>query len=72
LKNSLLDLYPDTVNNVNETHPRDLVHLNYQEIKFMTEYVYLVITYIVLFLYLYFSVRKFVLEFIIKASISAM
>lgn len=58
LKKKLIDWYPETVNNVNLTEPVNIVHVHYQEIKFMSEYTYLVVTYIVLFLYLYFSVSK--------------
>ncbi|XP_060066336.1 sterol regulatory element-binding protein cleavage-activating protein-like [Ylistrum balloti] len=58
LKNKLVLAFPDTLKNVNNTNPEQLVHVHYKENRILLEYKPLILTYIALAMYLYFSVRK--------------
>ncbi|XP_069110525.1 sterol regulatory element-binding protein cleavage-activating protein-like [Argopecten irradians] len=58
LKNKLVLAFTDTVKNVNNTNPEQLVHVHYKENRILLEYKPLILTYIALAMYLYFSVRK--------------
>lgn len=58
LKAKLMMAFPDTAKNVNNTAPEQLIHVHYKENRFLLEYKPLILTYIVLLMYLYFSVRK--------------
>ncbi|XP_055959285.1 sterol regulatory element-binding protein cleavage-activating protein [Patella vulgata] len=58
LRVKLESLYPDTMENVNNTEIHHMVHYHYKDINYFAEYTYLFVTYFVLLLYLYFSVKK--------------
>ncbi|OWF39399.1 sterol regulatory element-binding protein cleavage-activating protein-like [Mizuhopecten yessoensis] len=58
LKNKLVLAFPDTLKNVNNTEPEQLVHVHYKENRILLEYKPLILTYVALAMYLYFSVRK--------------
>ncbi|XP_012945124.1 sterol regulatory element-binding protein cleavage-activating protein [Aplysia californica] len=50
--------HPDTVQNVNNSQIEDMVHVHFKDSNYFVEYTPLLVTYFVLLLYLYFSVRK--------------
>ncbi|XP_062599956.1 sterol regulatory element-binding protein cleavage-activating protein-like [Saccostrea cucullata] len=58
LKSRLEDLYPETARNVNNSQVNTIVHIHYPDSKVFTEHTYLIITYVFLLMYIYFSVRK--------------
>jgi hypothetical protein len=51
--------FPDTVRNVNNTEIIDIVHVHYKDFNYIVEYTPLFVTYFVLLLYIYFSVREY-------------
>lgn len=55
LEEKLMELYPNTVNT---TANRKVIHFYFKDINYFVEYTPLLVTYIVLFMYLYFSVSK--------------
>ncbi|KAJ8314345.1 hypothetical protein KUTeg_008906 [Tegillarca granosa] len=58
LKKKLENTYPETIKNVNNTKIDYIVHIHYKEVKVFVDYMLLILTYIVLLMYIYFSVRK--------------
>ncbi|XP_060568692.1 sterol regulatory element-binding protein cleavage-activating protein-like [Ruditapes philippinarum] len=58
LRTKLETVYPDTVLNVNNSHIDHIVHLHYKDINIYFEYIHLIVLYLVLLMYLYFSVKK--------------
>lgn len=58
LRSQLEEIYPDTVNNVNNSEINHIVHLHYKDINIYFEYIHLIVLYLVLLMYLYFSVKK--------------
>ncbi|KAL3831431.1 hypothetical protein ACJMK2_023182 [Sinanodonta woodiana] len=58
LKKKLENLYPETGKNVNNSHIDFVVNIHYKESNVFVEYTPLFVTYLVLLLYVYFSVRK--------------
>lgn len=58
LKSRLEDIYPETAQNVNNSQVNTIVHIHYPDSKVFTEHTYLIITYVFLLMYIYFSVRK--------------
>ncbi|XP_048754317.2 sterol regulatory element-binding protein cleavage-activating protein-like [Ostrea edulis] len=58
LRSRLEDLYPETAKNVNNSQINSMVHIHYPNSKVFTEHTYLIITYVFLLMYIYFSVRK--------------
>ncbi|KAK3101013.1 hypothetical protein FSP39_000257 [Pinctada imbricata] len=58
LRQKLESLYPETLKNVNNSEVSEIINVHYRESKFFSEYAYLLVTYMFLAMYLYFSVRK--------------
>ncbi|XP_070211949.1 sterol regulatory element-binding protein cleavage-activating protein-like isoform X2 [Littorina saxatilis] len=58
LKEKLEAVFPDTKLNVNNSEIDSLVHVHYKDFNYIVEYTPLLVTYFVLLLYIYFSVRK--------------
>ena len=59
LRRYLQKLYPLSVlTNTSDPGEGRLNHFHYKDINYFVEYTPLLVTYVVLFLYLYFSVRK--------------
>ncbi|KAL5006353.1 hypothetical protein ScPMuIL_015159 [Solemya velum] len=58
MKTRLELLYPETIKNVNNSQINHITHIHFKEINVFVEYTPLIVTYLVLLLYLYFSVRK--------------
>jgi len=58
LKKQLEAAFPDTQGNVNNTEIDHITHLHYKNINVYFEYTYLIVLYLVLLMYIYFSVRK--------------
>jgi hypothetical protein len=52
-------LYPETAKNVNNSQINTMVHIHYPNSKVFTEHTYLIITYVFLLMYIYFSVSKY-------------
>lgn len=59
LRKELESAFPDTVGNANNTEIDHIVHLHYKRINVYFEYTYLIVLYLVLLMYIYFSVRKY-------------
>ena len=58
LRQKLEAAFPETVLNVNNSEIDSLVHVHYKDFNYIVEYTPLLVTYFVLLLYIYFSVRK--------------
>ncbi|XP_025093802.1 sterol regulatory element-binding protein cleavage-activating protein-like isoform X2 [Pomacea canaliculata] len=58
LRERLERAFPETSLNVNNTEVDSLVHVHYKDFNYIVEYTPLLVTYFVLLLYIYFSVRK--------------
>ncbi|XP_053374079.1 sterol regulatory element-binding protein cleavage-activating protein-like [Mercenaria mercenaria] len=58
LRKRLEAVYPDTLTNVNNSQIDHIVHLHYKDINIYFEYIHLIVLYLVLLMYLYFSVKK--------------
>ncbi|CAG5116411.1 unnamed protein product, partial [Candidula unifasciata] len=58
LREMLEQRHPDTAVSVNNSQVEDLVHVHFKDINYVVEYTPLMVTYLALSLYLYFSVRK--------------
>ena len=59
LRQKLEAAFPETVLNVNNSEIDSLVHVHYKDFNYIVEYTPLLVTYLVLLLYIYFSVREF-------------
>ena len=59
LKSHLQTVYPLSVLTTNNTSTDQLVHIHYKDLNYFVEYTPLLVTYTVLFMYIYFSVRKY-------------
>lgn len=51
--------HTDTAGSVNNSQVEDLVHVHFKDINYVVEYTPLMVTYLALSLYLYFSVREY-------------
>ena len=60
LEDQLHHFYSPSVSG-NDTSSDDVVHYHYRDIDYIVEYTPLLVTYIVLFMYLYFSVREYLI-----------
>ncbi|KAL8598351.1 hypothetical protein ACOMHN_047672 [Nucella lapillus] len=58
LRQRMEEVFPETKANVNNTEVDSLVHVHFKDFNYIVEYTYLLVTYFVLLLYIYFSVRK--------------
>lgn len=58
LRSYLENVYPDTASNVNNSEIDHVVHLHYKDVNIYFEYTHLIVLYLVLLLYIYFSVKK--------------
>ncbi|XP_041365861.1 sterol regulatory element-binding protein cleavage-activating protein-like isoform X2 [Gigantopelta aegis] len=58
MKKRLESLYPETSKNVNNSEVDFVVNVHYRDINYFVEYTPLLVTYFVLLMYIYFSVRK--------------
>ncbi|KAK0057373.1 sterol regulatory element-binding protein cleavage-activating protein-like isoform X1 [Biomphalaria pfeifferi] len=58
LSKMLEEHHPDTLHNVNNSAIEDIVHVHFKDVNYIIEYTPLLVTYLVLLLYLYFSVCK--------------
>ena len=58
LRQKLEAAFPETLLNVNNSEIDSLVHVHYKDFNYIVEYTPLLVTYFVLLLYIYFSVRK--------------
>ncbi|KAK7488750.1 hypothetical protein BaRGS_00020047 [Batillaria attramentaria] len=58
LRQKLESAFPETQLNVNNSEINSLVHVHYKNFNYIVEYTPLLVTYFVLLLYIYFSVRK--------------
>ncbi|BFZ00983.1 hypothetical protein BsWGS_04023 [Bradybaena similaris] len=58
LRDMLEQWHTDTAGSVNNSQVEDLVHVHFKDINYVVEYTPLMVTYLALSLYLYFSVRK--------------
>ncbi|KAK3733745.1 hypothetical protein RRG08_026859 [Elysia crispata] len=52
------DHHPETAHNVNNSEVEDIVHFHFKDTNYFVEYTPLLVTYLLLLLYLYFSVSK--------------
>ena len=59
LEGKLHQVFPDGVS-LNQSSVSHLVHVHYKDMDYFVEYTPLLVTYIVLFLYIYFSVSKYI------------
>lgn len=53
--------HPETAVNVNNSQIEDLVHVHFKDVNYFVEYTPLLVTYLALLLYLYFSVREYLM-----------
>ncbi|KAH9496900.1 hypothetical protein Btru_010103 [Bulinus truncatus] len=58
LTKMLENRHPDTLHNVNNSAIEDVVHVHFKDVNYIVDYTPLFVTYLVLLLYLYFSVSK--------------
>ncbi|XP_052246747.1 sterol regulatory element-binding protein cleavage-activating protein-like [Dreissena polymorpha] len=54
----LESLYPETAGNANNSEVDHIVHLHYKNVNIYFEYTHLIVLYLVVLLYIYFSVKK--------------
>ncbi|GFN75373.1 sterol regulatory element-binding protein cleavage-activating protein [Plakobranchus ocellatus] len=52
------DRHPETVHNVNNSEVEEIAHIHFKDTNYIIEYTPLLVTYLLLLLYLYFSVSK--------------